>query len=40
MYFQAMKVAGEMDEGNIMLVLAYGDWKYLSMDFWEKAKQL
>jgi len=32
---QAVKVAGEMDEGNIVAVLADGGWKYLSMDFWQ-----
>ena len=31
---QAVKVASEMDEGNIVVVLADGGWKYLSMDFW------
>lgn len=34
---QAIKVATEMDEGNIVVVLADGGWKYLSMDFWTKA---
>jgi len=33
----ATKIAGEMDEGNIVVVLADGGWKYLSMDFWNKA---
>jgi len=33
---QAIKVANEMDEGNIVVVLADGGWKYLSMDFWTK----
>ena len=32
--YQAIKVASEMDEGNIVVVLADGGWKYLSMDFW------
>jgi len=31
---QAMKVANEMDEGNIVVVLADGGWKYLSLDLW------
>ena len=31
---QAIKVAGEMGEGNIVVILADGGWKYLSMDFW------
>ena len=35
---QAIKVASEMDEGNIVAVLADGGWKYLSLDFWNKAK--
>ena len=35
---QAVKVADEMDEGNIVTVLADGGWKYLSLDFWTKAK--
>ncbi len=34
---QAIKVAQEMDEGNIVAVLADGGWKYLSMDFWNKS---
>jgi len=33
---QAIKVANEMGEGNIVVVLADGGWKYLSMDFWTK----
>ena len=35
---QAIKLAGEMGEGNIVAVLADGGWKYLSLDFWAKAK--
>jgi len=35
---QAIKVAREMDEGNIVAVLADGGWKYLSMDFWTEAR--
>jgi cysteine synthase len=35
---QAIKVANEMDEGNIVVVLADGGWKYLSLDFWTKAE--
>jgi cysteine synthase B len=35
---QAIKVASEMDEGKIVAVLADGGWKYLSLDFWNKAK--
>ncbi|MCD6453339.1 MAG: cysteine synthase family protein [Dehalococcoidales bacterium] len=34
--YQALKVASEMDEGNIVTVLADGGWKYLSLDFWTK----
>ena len=37
---QAIKVASEMDEGNIVVVLADGGWKYLSLDFWSKAKEI
>lgn len=33
---QAIKIANEMDEGNIVAILADGGWKYLSMDFWTK----
>ncbi len=32
---QAIKVAKKMDEGNIVVVLADGGWKYLSMNFWQ-----
>jgi cysteine synthase B len=35
---QAIKVANEMEEGNIVVVLADGGWKYLSLDFWTKAE--
>jgi len=35
---QAIEVAAEMDEGNIVAILADGGWKYLSLDFWTKAK--
>ena len=35
---QAIKVASQMAEGNIVVVLADGGWKYLSMDIWTKAK--
>ena len=35
---QAVKVASEMDGGNIVVVLADGGWKYLSLDFWNKDK--
>lgn len=31
---QAIKLAGEMDEGNIVMIIADGGWKYLSMDMW------
>ena len=31
---QAVKLSQEMDEGNIVVILADGGWKYLSMDFW------
>jgi len=35
---QAIKVANEMDEGNIVVMLADGGWKYLSLGFWTKIK--
>jgi cysteine synthase len=35
---QAAKVAGEMDKGNIVVLLADAGWKYLSLDFWTKAR--
>jgi len=35
---QAIKVAREMDEGNIAAILADGGWKYLSLDFWTKGR--
>ena len=31
---QALKVASEMDEGNIVVMLADGGWKYLSLNLW------
>ena len=31
---QAVKVASEMDQGNIAVVLADGGWKYLSLNLW------
>jgi len=33
--YKAIKVAQEIDEGNIVVVLPDGGWKYLSMDFWQ-----
>ncbi len=35
---QAIKTASEMDEGNIVAVLADGGWKYLSLAFWNRAE--
>jgi len=35
---QAIKVANEMDEGNIVVLLPDGGWKYLSLDFWNRGK--
>jgi len=35
---QAIKVAREMDEGNIVAILADAGWKYLSLDFWTKGR--
>jgi len=31
---QAVQVAREMNEGNIVVVLADGGWKYLSLNLW------
>jgi [CysO sulfur-carrier protein]-thiocarboxylate-dependent cysteine synthase len=31
----ALRLAGELDEGVVVCVLADGGWKYLSADFWE-----
>jgi len=36
--YQAIKVANEMDEGNIVVLLPDGGWKYLSLDFWNRGK--
>ena len=33
---QAINLAGEMDEGNIVAILADGGWKYLSLDLWSR----
>jgi [CysO sulfur-carrier protein]-thiocarboxylate-dependent cysteine synthase len=33
----ARKLAGELEEGVVVCVLADGGWKYLSADFWEAA---
>ncbi|MFQ5574356.1 MAG: PLP-dependent cysteine synthase family protein [Terriglobia bacterium] len=35
-----MKVVGEMDEGNVVVVLADGGWKYLSEDIWTEAPEV
>jgi len=34
--YQAVKVASEMGEGNIVAVLADAGWKYLSLDLWNR----
>lgn len=34
---QAIKVANEIEEGNIVVILADSGWKYLSLDYWTKA---
>ena len=34
--YQAVKVAGEMGEGNIVAILADAGWKYLSLDLWNR----
>ena len=33
----ALRLAGELDEGVVVCVLADGGWKYLSADFWDAA---
>ena len=33
--YVARKLAGELDEGVVVAVLADGGWKYLSADFWD-----
>jgi cysteine synthase len=33
----ARKLAGELDEGVVVAILADGGWKYLSADFWDAA---
>ena len=35
---QAVKVANEMEEGNMVIVLADGGWKYLSLNLWTTPK--
>ena len=35
---QAVRAAADMDEGNVVTVLADAGWKYLSLDLWSKAK--
>ncbi len=36
--YQAIKTAREMTEGNIVVVLPDGGWKYLSLDLWDRTK--
>jgi len=36
--YQAIKIAKEINEGNIVVILADGGWKYLSMNPWAKAE--
>ena len=36
--YQAVRLAQEMDEGNIVAVLADGGWKYLSLDVWQVSR--
>lgn len=35
---QAMKLSKEMDEGNIVVILADAGWKYMSMDLWTNTR--
>jgi len=36
--YYTIRAAKEMSEGNIVTILPDGGWKYLSLDFWTKAK--
>ncbi len=36
--FYALRMAEQMDDGNIVTILPDGGWKYLSMDFWTGKK--
>jgi cysteine synthase len=35
----ARRIADELDEGVIVVVLADGGWKYISADFWDAADE-
>ena len=34
--FEAVRIAGEMASGCVVVILPDGGWKYLSMDFWKR----
>ena len=34
--YQAVKLAGQMENGCIAVIIPDGGWKYLSMDFWKR----
>ncbi len=36
--YQAIKIANDIDEGNIVAILPDGGWKYLSLDLWTEDK--
>lgn len=36
--YAALKLARQIEHGNIVVILPDGGWKYLSMDFWNGAK--
>ncbi len=36
--YQAVKMAAEMNEGNIVILLPDGGWKYLSLKFWDETE--
>jgi len=36
--YHALQVANQMEEGVIVVILADGGWKYLSMDFWIRSE--
>jgi cysteine synthase B len=35
----ARRIAEELDEGVIVVVLADGGWKYISADFWDASER-
>jgi cysteine synthase B len=37
--YETVRLARELDGGNIVCILADGGWKYLSMDFWKAPEE-